>query len=184
MRHIFILSLFFLSACSTSKKNTPHICDDFLKSTKARTIKGIHHCNSITIANGVIIRLEENNYNLITHVEVLQCPNSYKRYGDIGINGIIIETTKQVFNFTIPSNVDLPNPAAHKDKKKTYFLNGFLISNDSLKISTKSIKRVEVLKSKKYFETQNDDGIALVNIWTSTKKEVRKSLRKNNCSYK
>ncbi len=162
---------------------TPRLCDDFLKSTKARFIKGTHHCNSITIANGVIIRREENDYTLITRVEVFYCPNSYKKYGDIGINGVILETTKQVFNFTIPSNVEFQNSAAQKDKKKIYFLNGFLISNDSLKISTKAIKRVEVLKSNKYFETQNNDSTVLVNIWTLTKKEVRKSLRKNKCSY-
>lgn len=183
MRQLAALGLIFLSACSTSKKLTPSICDNFLKSTKVHVIKGTQHCESILMANGVVIRREENNYNLLTHVDVLQCPDSYKTYGDIGINGVIVESTKQTFNFVNPSNVDFPNSISYEGQTKVYFLNGFLIANDSLKISRNAIKRVEVLKSNNYFNAQNSDSAVLINIWTLTKKEVRKSLRKCKHSY-
>src|SRR6478735_8298667 len=103
MRQFFIFSLFILSACSVSKKMTPSICDDYFKSVKVRAIKGTNHCRSITMANGIIIRAEENNPSLLQHIEVINCPDSYKIYGNIGTNGVIVINTKQTFDFVIPS---------------------------------------------------------------------------------
>lgn len=158
---------------------TPSICDDYFKSVKVHAIKGTNHCRGIIIANGVIVRTEENNASLLRHINVVKCADSYKVYGDIGTNGIIVQDTKQTFDFIIPSQVDLKN-SSYNDKKKTYFLNGFLITNDSLRISRNAIKRIEVLKPENYFDILNNDSRILINIWTLTKKEVRKSLR--NCS--
>ena len=156
---------------------TPGICDDYFKSVKVHAIKGTRHCRSILIANGVVIRTEENNPNLLQHINVMKCPDSYRTYGDIGTNGVIVEDTKQVFDFITPFNVHIENSSSFNDKKKLYFLNGFLITNDSLRISKNAIKRIEVLKPENYKETLNDDKVLLINIWTLTKTEVRKSLR-------
>ena len=141
MRLILALTLFFLSACSATKKMTPSICDDYFKSVKVQAIKGTNHCRSITMANGVIIRTEENNPSLLQHIEIINCPDSYKIYGNIGTNGVIVINTKQIFDFVIPSQVDFKNSSAYNDNKKKYFLNGFLITNDSLRISKNAIKR-------------------------------------------
>lgn len=158
---------------------TPRICDDYFKSVKVHTIKGTRHCRSIIIANGVIIRTEENNPRLLENIDVIKCPDSYKTYGDIGTNGAIVEQTKQTFDFYIPSQIDFKNSSAYIDKKKIYFLNGFLITNDSLRISKNAIIRTEVLTSKNYTDISKSDSTVLINIWTLTKKEVRKSLK--NC---
>jgi hypothetical protein len=181
MRQIFILSLFFLSTCTASKKMTPSICDDYFKSVKVHAIKGTNHCRSITIANNVIIRTEENNASLLTHIAVINCPDSYKIYGDIGANGVIVEDTKQTFDFITPSKINFRT--SYSGNKNLYFLNGFLITNDSLRISRNAIKKVEVLKPNPYFDTVNNDSTILVNIWTLTKKEVRKSMSKCKRSY-
>jgi len=183
MRRILLLALFFLSACSTSKKVTSSICGDFFKSVKVHTIKGTGHCRSILIANGVVIRTEENNPRLLEHIDVIKCPDSYKTYGDIGTNGVIVEQTKQTFYFLVPSQVDFKNSSSYSDKKKIYFLNGFLITNDSLRISKDAIVRTEVLTSKNYVDTVKGDSTVLINIWTLTKKEVKKSLKNCQRSY-
>ena len=183
MKQIFILTLFFLSACSTSKKLTPGICDEYIKSLKVHTLNGTRHCRSILIANDIVIRTEENNSNLLQHINVLKCPDSYKKYGDIGTNGVIVEDTKQTFDFIVPSQVDFKKQPAYLDKKKIYFLNGFLITNDSLRISKNAIVRTEVVTSKNYTDIPNGDSTVLINIWTLTKKEVRKSLKNCQRSY-
>jgi hypothetical protein len=157
---------------------TPSICEDYFKSVKVKTIKGTSHCKSITIANDVVIRTEESKPNLLLHIDVIKCADAYKAYGDIGANGIIVEETNQTFEFIVPSQVDFRNQSSYLDKKKIYFLNGFLIANDSLRISKKAIIRTDVLPSKKYENTFHNDNSVLINIWTLTKKEVRKSLRK------
>jgi hypothetical protein len=183
MRQISILTLLFLSACSTSKKMTPGICDEYFKSVKVHTIKGTRHCRSLLIANGIVIRTEENNPGLLQHVDVIKCPDSYKIYGDVGTNGVIVEETKQIFDFIVPSQVDFQNSSLYIDKQKIYFLNGFLITNDSLRISKNAIIRTDVLTSEHYAEIENNDRTILVNIWTLTKKEVRKSLKNCRRSY-
>ena len=183
IRQTPILFLFLLSACSTNKKMTPGICDGYFKSVKVHKIKGTMHCRSITIANGVVVRTEESSGNLLTHIDVIKCPDSYKTYGDIGTNGVIVEDTRQTFDFITPSHVAIKNASSYDNKKRIYFLNGFLITNDSLKISKKAIKRIEVLNPKYYKETQNSDNAVLVNIWTLTRKEVRKSLKTCRRSY-
>ncbi|OQP46817.1 hypothetical protein A4H97_04650 [Niastella yeongjuensis] len=183
MRQISIFALLFLSACSTSKKITPGICDEYFKSVKSHTIKGTKHCRSILIANGVVIRTEEVNASLLRHVDVIKCPDAYKTYGDIGTNGVIVEETKQTFDFIIPSQVDYKRKSDYLNKNKTYFLNGYLITNDSLRISKKAIVRTEVLTAKSYSNGFDNDSIVIINIWTLTKKEVRKSLRKWSRSY-
>jgi hypothetical protein len=158
---------------------TPGICDYYFKSVKVQTIKGTNHCRSIIMANGVIIRTEENNPSLLQNIEVINCPDSYKIYGNIGANGVIVVNTKQTFDFVIPSQVDFKSSVAYNNNKKIYFLNGFLITNDSLRISKNAIKRTEVLKSSHFNDNSNSDSTILINIWTLTKKEVRKSLK--NC---
>ena len=162
---------------------TPAICEDYFKSVKVHVIKGTRHCRSILIANGVVIRTEEINPSLLQHINVIKCPDSYKTYGDIGTNGVILEETKQTFDFIIPSQVNFKKTSAFLNKKKIYFLNGFLITNDSLRISKNAITRTEVLKAKNYSEASNNDSTVLINIWTLTKKEVRKSLRNCQQSY-
>jgi hypothetical protein len=183
LRQILIPVLFYVSACSTSKKTTPGACDDYFKSVKVHSLRGIMHCRSIIIANGVVIRTEENNPSLLKRVDVMKCPDSYKTFGDIGANGVIVEDTKQTFDFVIPSKVNIGNSSFYNNKKKIYFLNGFLITNDSLKISKNAIKRIEVLEFKDYFETLNKSEVVLINIWILTKKELRKSLRNCRRSY-
>ena len=135
------------------------------------------------IANGVVIRPEETNPSLLQHVNVIKCPDSYKIYGDIGTNGVLLEETKQTFDFIIPSQIDFKKSSAYLDKKKIYFLNGFLITNDSLRISKNAITRTEVLTSKNYANTSNSDGTVLINIWILKEKEIRKSLKNCQRSY-
>jgi hypothetical protein len=162
---------------------TPGICDEYFKSVKVHTIKGTRHCRSLLIANGVVIRTEENNPRLLQHVDVIECPDSYKIYGDVGTNGVIVEETKQTFDFIVPSQVDFQKSSLYIDKRKIYFLNGLLITNDSLRISKNAIIRTDVLTPEHYAEIENNDGTILVNIWTLTKKEVRKSLKNCRRSY-
>lgn len=183
MRQISILALVFLSACSTSKKVTSSICDEYFKSVKVHAIKGTKHCRSIAIANDVVIRIEEINPDLLEHVDILKCSDAYKAYGAIGTNGVIIEKTKQTFDFIVPALIDFKKKAAYLEKKKIYFLNGFLITNDSLRISKKAIVRTDVLASKNYANIIDGSSTILVNIWTLTKKEERMSLRKCHRSY-
>ena len=183
MRQILIIALFFLSNCSTTKRITPGLCDEFFKSAKVQVIEGTAHCRSIVMANGVVIRTEENDPGLLQHIAVIQCPDSYKTYGDIGTNGVIVIDTKQAFDFTIASQVDFEKSSSYSDKEKIYFLDGFLITNDSLKISKNAIKRIEVLKPENFGRTTNRDSTVLINIWTLTKKELRKALKSCRRSY-
>ncbi|WP_300565889.1 hypothetical protein [Flavobacterium sp.] len=162
---------------------TPSICEEYFKSVKVHTIKGTRHCRSILIANDVVIRTEENDPSLLKHINVIKCPDSYKTYGDIGTNGVIIEETKQTFHFIVPSQVDFKNSSSYIDQKKIYFLNGFLITNDSLRISKNAIIRTDVVTSKNYSDGEDNDSTILINIWTLTKKEVKKSLKNCRRSY-
>jgi hypothetical protein len=162
---------------------TSSICDDYYKSVNVRKIKGPLHCRSITLSNGVIVRTEEQQAGQIKHVDAITCPDSYKLYGDIGTNGVIVYETKQVHEFITPSQAKINDPSTHKNKKKIFFLNGFLITNDSLKISPKAIKRIQALKPEKFKETENNDSVILINIWTLTKKEINKSLKSCRRSY-
>ena len=100
---------------------TPGICDEYFKSVKIHTIKGTRHCRSILIANDIVIRPEENNSSLLQHINVLKCSDSYKKYGDIGTNGVIVEDTKQTFDFIFPSQVDFKKQSACFDKKDLFF---------------------------------------------------------------
>lgn len=131
------------------------------------------HSEPLYIANGIVVRADalSKNIDLIKNISVLKCPEAFNMFGYIGLNGIIQIATKQSFKVITPNAIRKNNYREIKDRI-IYALNGDIITDSLLKISTKSIRKIELLKS----GTEKGNNIkyknlACINIWTLTESE-------------
>lgn len=131
------------------------------------------HPNPLCVANGIIVRLDflTIDTTLISSIEILKCPASFNKYGYIGYNGTILIKTKQ--------NIEIVTPSLIKESKFKklkgnilFAINGDLINDTSIKISTASIKEIELLKAgQEKGENKKFNKYSCINIWTLTKEE-------------
>jgi hypothetical protein len=131
------------------------------------------HDQPLIIANGVVVAAKELKVELVDSVTILKWPQCVEKYGDAGFLGVILITTKQKFR-TVPI-IELSYLNESDDLTNISFaINGFLIDNTSLKISTKAIHRIEVIPVK----DANKNETTCVSIWTITGKEIRQYKRR------
>ena len=131
------------------------------------------HPQPLYVANDIIVSADNlsKETSLIKNISVLKCPDAFNKFGYLGYNGAIIISTTQSFQ------TETPNSIRQKDFKALkgdilFALNGDVITDTTIKISTESIKQVELLKAglvkgeNKIFKKYN-----CINIWTLTEAE-------------
>ena len=141
-------------------------CSKIANQISFNSISGTKHSNPLYIANDIVVRGQELDTTLLENISVLKCPDAFYRFYYAGINGAIVIKTKQEFKTVTPILI--------RDKKSIkgeiiYALNGYYLTDSTLKISTKAIKEIE------FFITKKSRGMnpspTVINIWTLTKKE-------------
>ncbi len=153
--------------------NFSDTCNKIDKGAYLNLVTKSRHPQPLYVANGIVIRGDILNIDtsLIKSISVLKCPDSFNEFGYIGYNGTILITTKQEIDTVTPNSIK-----ESKFKKITgdiiYALNGDFITDSNLKISTTSIKEIELLKA----GTEKGNNInfrkfTCINIWTLTKDE-------------
>lgn len=137
------------------------------------------HERPLILANNNVIRMEELNINLLDSVSVLQWPWSYARYGDAGINGVIIINTRQQFKTIAGQMAALGSVSSNKEK--VLFINGYCIKDSSMQVSKSAIKKIETMDTTIVYAGA-PHRVTCINIWTLTAEE-RKPLSKSSlCS--
>jgi hypothetical protein len=145
---------------------TSDTCIKIANEIPANSISGTKHSNPLYIANDVVICGEQLDTTLLVSVDVLKCPKAFYRFNYAGVNGAIIIKTRQEFKTVTVTSI--------RDEKYIkgnviYALNGYYLTDTTLKISIDAIREIEINKTKVY------KGInprpTIINIWTLTKKE-------------
>jgi len=184
MKLILLSILFFLSSSTfgqTNWRDTTNgipsaftdTCNKIDKGASLNLVTKSRHPQPLYVANGIIIRgdILSIDTSLIKNISVLKCPDSFNEFGYIGYNGTILIGTKQEIETVTPNSI-----RENKFKKVKgdviFALNGDLITDSNLKISTTSIKEIELLKA----GTEKGSNIKFkkftcINIWTLTKDE-------------
>ena len=145
--------------------------DILRKQAEAHSLVGTIYCRTLSIANNTIVNLDEIDPDLAYDYSLLQAPASCKKYGYMGVGGTIEITTKQKFNKILLKqikNVEYPD----LNGKIIYAINGFLVKDADLAISSASLVETELI-------TINEDPLLnseyfnsiCICIWTITKEQ-------------
>ena len=137
----------------------------------------------LLLYNSIILNTEElSSLNLkeISESKVIKCPESISFFGYVGINGLIFLTGNQKFKFTTLKEIKSKQANGIADNF-IYALNGYIITDSTIKISKKSVVEIEVLQSgKEKGLNQKYKNFTCLNVWTLTKEE-RKEIKFKSC---
>lgn len=118
--------------------------------------------NPLIIANSIVTSLAEVNPDSVIDIKVLQCPESSRKFGYIAAGGAVVINTKQIFAITTPKNI---SDNKHISGEIIYALNGLLLLDSALSISSKAVDEFEI-----YCIDNNKGGkVTYINIWTLPK---------------
>jgi len=148
------------------KQESTDTCIKIANGIPSNSVSGTKHSNPLYIANDIAIRGEQLDTSLIESINVLKCPEAFYRFNYAGINGAIIIKTKQGFKTVTP--VSIRNKKSIKGKV-IYALNGYYLTDSTLRISVNAIKEIDIHKTKGSGEI--NPGRTILNVWTLTKKE-------------
>jgi len=132
-------------------------------------IAGTEHSSPIFLANGVVVRGQELDTNLVESISIMKCPQSIRDYGILGINGVILIRTKQIFEVT---SLQIEVEKSGRTKSKiVYALNGFIITDTLLKISKAAILEINIISKSKINLSDRYKGYSCINVWTLNRDE-------------
>jgi len=176
MRQIIFLIFFFCTInCVAQTSSGINIgikiidsCENFKLNARKYYLFPKMHSQPLYVANNVVIRIEELDtaFSVIEDITLIKCLESFKKFDYLGLNGVIYIKTKQQFEVSTPVSICKPRSKNIKGNF-LYALNGFILRDTNLLISTKAVIETE------RFVTS--DGQTYINIWTLSKDE-RKSL--------
>jgi hypothetical protein len=139
------------------------------KKADLERVIGTRHSSPLFLANGIVVRVDEVDSALLESVSVLRCPQSIETFRNLGINGVVLIKTKQVFETTTPQ---IEIRKSHGTKSRViYALNGFILTDTALKISKSSIREIDIVSNSRIDYANLYRGYTCVNVWTLTKDE-------------
>jgi len=141
------------------------------KQAEAHSLPGTIFCRTLSIANNMIVNLDQIDTDPIKDISVLQGPESFKKYYYLGMNGTIEIQTKQKLN-----RISLDKIREEKypqlEGKIIYAIDVFFVKDADLGISTTSLIETELIKideapllNSEYFNS------TCICIWTTTKEQ-------------
>ena len=159
MRFVFIAIQLFYFATSigqVNKRDTTNgttlnnfdTCKIFDNDALLNLVTKTRHRQPLIVANDIIVGVDNliDSILLITSITVLKCPEAFKKFGYIGYNGVINVSTKQKFETETPNKIRRKKVNGLKGKI-IFAMNGDVIKDTSIRISSASIKEVELIKS-------------------------------------
>lgn len=140
-------------------------CYKLKQQAESKKMPGSYHSRALHIANGIIVSVKEIEEEQIDSIRVIECPESFDKFGDLAALGVVWFYTKHKFeSIMVADIVKIKLPHLSKSPKTcTYALNGYFFSDTSLQISKKAIVRVDVI---------NNNDIHCISIWTMNESEI------------
>jgi hypothetical protein len=141
--------------------------------TRTRHPQPLYIANDIIVSAGIL----RKKTSLIENISVLKCPDAFNKFGYIGYNGAIIISTTQSFETVTPKSIR-QNDFSTLNGEIIFALNGDVIKDSTMKISSKSIKQIELLRAGT-IKGENKDMTKYncINIWTLTEAERKPTAR-------
>jgi hypothetical protein len=141
-------------------------------------IKGTENSRPLIVANGLIIcmkELDEKKIDTTAATIVMECKDAYAKFGNLAARGVISLKTKQIFETISVKELRESKKIKTTGHQTMLAINGFITNDYSLVISRNAIDKIDVLLKVVIGDKVIDPNIAVVNIWTNTKKERRSS---------
>jgi hypothetical protein len=159
-----------LSASADSKDS----CALYHQLAQHKIIPGTNHSIPLIIANGIVIRPEDLSEHLIDSIYMIKCPESFHSYGNIAAAGVLYLKTKQSFeSVRITSLVKIRQSHA-SEQKIIYAVNGYLFADESLMLSRRAIKKIDIMKNYRLPPAGINEEVTVINIWTLTRREIKR----------
>jgi len=169
MRRYFLLIILLGLLANRLFSQRIESCAELTKKANLERVIGTRHSSPLFLANGIVVRVDEIDSSLLEGVSVLKCPQSIEAFGNLGINGVVLIKTKQVFETTKPQ---IEIRKSHGTKSRIiYALNGFILTDTTLKISKAAIREVNIISNSRIDYGNRYRGYTCVNVWTLTKDE-------------
>ena len=155
-----------ISKQDTCSRNTITIAENLISSEKNDA--------PLFLYNGIILGSKEVsslNQKQISDVKVIRCPESYRYFGYVGINGLIFIKGNQKFKYTTLKKIK-SQVVNEMTGNFIYALNGYIITDSTIMISSKSVNEIEVIQSgKEKGLNKKYKNFTCLNVWTLTKDE-------------